>query len=215
MWTPFVTCPTGTSSSGQRGKSGAKRRRLTFPCRRLTPLTAAAPADGQIRHVETLRRVRRVLAAQGQQIVERDAKLGLGVPTEVLLDEGRSKTIEPGGHRRVRGEEVAGPRDGQRDLEGLTGLLHETPGAFQHGEGRMPFIQMAHVRPDAEFAEQTPSADPKDDFLHEPQLRPASVELARNPPVRGHVRRVIAVQQVELRPADLNLPGAQPDRVTG
>ena len=30
----------------------------------------------------------------------------------------------------------------------------------------------------------------------------------------GEVRRVVAVEQIELYPADLDLPGAQPDRVT-
>ena len=38
--TPLVTCPTGTSARGQRGKRGWNSRRLTSPCRRLTPLTA-------------------------------------------------------------------------------------------------------------------------------------------------------------------------------
>ena len=33
--------------------------------------------------------------------------------------------------------------------------------------------------------------------------------------MRGKVRRVVAVEQVELHPADLDLPGAQPDRVAG
>ena len=42
-WTPLVTWPTGTSASGQRGKSGWKSCRLTSPCRRLTPLTAPLP----------------------------------------------------------------------------------------------------------------------------------------------------------------------------
>ena len=42
-WTPLVMWPTGTSSSGQRGKSGWKMCRLTCPCRRLTPLTAPQP----------------------------------------------------------------------------------------------------------------------------------------------------------------------------
>src|SRR5580658_795365 len=40
IWTPLVTCPIGTSSSDQRGNKGAKRCRLTFPWRRLTPLMA-------------------------------------------------------------------------------------------------------------------------------------------------------------------------------
>ncbi len=43
VWTPLVTYPTGTSTSGHRGNSAWKIRRLTWPCRRLTPLTAALP----------------------------------------------------------------------------------------------------------------------------------------------------------------------------
>ena len=109
-----------------------------------------ASADRQIGHVEVLRRVVRVLAAQRQQIVERDAELLPGVAAEAVLDQGRSETVEAGGHRRVRGEEIARARDGQRDLEGLPGRLHETPRAFQHGERRMPFIQVADLRLDAE-----------------------------------------------------------------
>ena len=132
-----------------------------------------APADGQIGHVESLRRVVRVLAAKGQQIVECNAELLLGIPTEVLLDEGRSETVKAGGHRRVGGEEVPRSRDGQRDFEGLPGLFHEVAGAFQHGEGRMPFIQVTDLRLDAERAEQPPSADPEQQFLLEAQLRPA------------------------------------------
>ena len=62
---------------------------------------------------------------------------------------------------------------------------------------------------------QPPSADPEQHFLLEAQLRPAPVELAGNSSVSGEVRRVVAVQQVELHPTDLDLPGAQPDRVTG
>ena len=73
--------------------------------------------------LKALGRVVRVLAAQGQQVVERDAELLLGIAAEVLLDEGRSEAVEAGGHRRVGGEEVARPGDGQRDLEGLPGLL--------------------------------------------------------------------------------------------
>ena len=102
--------------------------------------------------LKLLRRVVRVLAAQGQQIVECDAELLLGIPTEVLLDEGRSETVKAGGHCRVGGEEIPRSRDGQRDFEGLPGLFHETPGALQHGKGRMPFIQMTDFRLDAERA---------------------------------------------------------------
>ena len=147
--------------------------------------------------------------------MERDAELVLGIPTEVLLDEGRSETVKTGGHRRVGGKEVARSRDGQCDFEGLPGLFHEGSSPFQHGEGGMPFIQVADFGLDAERIEQAPSADPEDQFLLEAQLRPASVKLAGNPSMSREVRRVIAVQQVQLHSADLDLPGTQPDRVTG
>ena len=39
----------------------------------------------------------RILATQGQQIVERDAEFLLGIPSEVLFDESRSETIKAGG----------------------------------------------------------------------------------------------------------------------
>ena len=105
--------------------------------------------------------------------MERNAELLLGIAPEVLLDERRSKTVKPGGHRRMGGKEVTRPRDGQCDFEGLPGLLHETAGAFQHGEGRMPLIEVTDFRLDAERAEQPPSADPEEQFLLEAQLRPA------------------------------------------
>ena len=131
-----------------------------------------------------------------------------------MFDEGRSETVKAGGHRGVGGEEIAGSRNGQCDFERLPGRLHETARAFQHRERRMPLIQVADFRLDAERGEQPPSADAQDQLLHEAQIRPAAVKLAGNPPVRRKIRRIIAVQQVKLQSADLNLPGAKPDRIT-
>src|SRR5204863_9893840 len=108
-------------------------------------------------------------------------------------------------------EEVPRTSDGQRDFEGLRGLLHETAGAFQHGKGGMPFIQMTNFRPNAKRTKQAPSANPEQQFLLEAQLRPTAIQLARNPSMNREVRRVIAVQQIKLRSADLDLPCAQPD----
>ena len=125
------------------------------------------------------------------------------------------ETVKSGGHCRVGGEEVSRSSDRQCDFEGLRGLLHETAGAFQHGKGRMPFIQMTDFRMDAKRTKQPPSADPEEQLLLEAQLRPAAIKLAGDPSMCGKVRRVIAVQQVELDSTDLDLPGAQPDRVTG
>ena len=126
-----------------------------------------------------------------------------------------AKAVKARGHRSMGGEKVARPRNGQRDFERLPGLFHESPGAFQHGEGRMPFIQVADFRLDAQRLEQPPSADPEKQFLLQAQFRPAAVQLAGDSAMDGEVRRVIAVQQVKLHSADLGLPGSQPDRVAG
>ena len=120
----------------------------------------AAPPDCQIGHVETLRRVVRILAAKGQQIVECYAEFLLRIPPEVLFDESRIEKIKAGGHWRVRGEEVPRSRDGQSDFEGLPGFFHETSGTLQHSEGRMSFIQVTDFRLDAQRAEQSPPPIP-------------------------------------------------------
>ena len=94
-------------------------------------------------------------------------------------------------------------------------LFHETAGALQHGEGRMPFVEMTDFRLNAKRSKQPPSANPEQHSCFRRNSGPASVQLAGNPSMRGKIRRVIAVQQVKLHPADLDLPGAQPDRITG
>ena len=144
-----------------------------------------------------------------------NAKLFLGVPTKVLLDESRSEAVKARSHRSVRGEKVARSRDGQRDFKRLPGLIHESPGSFQNGERRMPFIQVADFRLDAERMKQSPSADSQHQFLLESQFRPAPIKLAGNASVSRKVRQVVGVQEVKLHSANLDLPGAQPDRVTG
>ena len=173
-----------------------------------------APAECQIRHIKIFRRVGRVLAAQSQQIVNRNAQLLFCISPEILLDEGRSKTVETGGHRRVRGEQIARPRHRQCDFEGLPCFFHEASRAFQHGERRVPFVQMTDLRLHPQRAQHPPSADPQKQFLLEAQFRPAPVEFAGDPPMRGIVRGVVAVQQVQLHTAHLDLPCAQPDRVS-
>ena len=90
------------------------------------------------------------------------------------------ETVKAGGHCRVGSEKVSRSSDGQSDFEGLSCLLHETAGAFQHGKGRMAFIQMTDFRLDAKRSKEPPSADPEEQFLLETQLRSAAIEFAGN-----------------------------------
>ena len=112
-------------------------------------------------------------------------------------------------------EEIAGSRGSQRHFERLPALFHEVAGALENRKCRMPFIQVTDLRFDPERAEQPPSADPEQEFLLETQFRAAAIELAGDPSMRGKIRRIIAVEEVKLHSADLNLPGAQPDRIAG
>ena len=137
-----------------------------------------------------------------------------GVIAKILLDEGWGETIKAGSHRRVGGKQVARAGHGQRDVERLACLLHETAGAFEHGERRMPFIQMTYFRSEAERGQQSPAADAEQQFLLQAQFGSAAIQFAGDSAMRRKVRRVIAVQQVQLDSSDLDLPGAQPDRVT-
>ena len=96
---------------------------------------------------------------RASKIVDWNAKLLFGVPTEVLLDESRSEAVKARSHGGVGGEEVARARDGQCDVERLPGLVHESSGSFQNGKGRMSFIQVADFGLNAEHTKQSPSAD--------------------------------------------------------
>src|SRR5450631_1969352 len=113
------------------------------------------------------------------------------------------------------GEQIPRSRDAERDLEGLSGLLHVIAGPFQYGKRRMTFIEMAHLRLDSESPQQSPTGDPEQQFLLQAQFRSAAIQLAGDAAMDWIIRGVIAVQQVQLYPTDLNLPSAQPDRVAG
>src|SRR6185369_3318300 len=87
------------------------------------------------------------------------------VASEMLLYESRWETIETGGDCSVCCEEVSRPSNGQRDVERLSGLLHEHPGTFQDGECRMAFVEMTDLSVDAQRGEQSPAANSENQFL--------------------------------------------------
>ena len=71
-----------------------------------------------------------------------------GIADQVLLDETGRETVESSRHCRVGREKVARPGDGQRNVEWLARLLHETAGAFQDCERGVPLIEVADLGPD-------------------------------------------------------------------
>jgi len=131
-----------------------------------------------------------------------------------VLDQGRGKAVEAGGHRSVGGEQVAWPGGGQRHVERLRRLFHQAESALEHGKGSVAFVQVAHFGADPERYQQSPPADAEEQFLSETQLGPAAVKLTGDPPPSGDVGGVVAVEQVQLHSADLDLPGPKPYRIT-
>ena len=85
----------------------------------------------------------------------------------------------------------------------------------EDSKGRVPFIEMTDFGLQTQCAQKTPASDPEKKFLLQAQFRPAAVQLACDPAVRGEVRGVVRVQEIKLPSADLDLPGAQPDRISG
>ena len=67
------------------------------------PIYGSAAANCEVCHVEALRRVVWVLAAESQQLVKFNSEL-LCIAPEVLLNQRGSKAVEACGHRRVGGE---------------------------------------------------------------------------------------------------------------
>jgi len=54
MWTPLVTCPTGTSPAGHCGKSGSNKCAADFSVQAAHAVDRPAAPNCQISHVETL-----------------------------------------------------------------------------------------------------------------------------------------------------------------
>ena len=99
----------------------------------------------------------------------------LRVATEVLFDEGRGEAVKTGCYCRVSSEEIAGPCCSQCRLEGFARRFHEVACPLQHGERRVPLIQVTDLRLNSQCAKQPPSAYPEQYFLLEAQFGAAAI----------------------------------------
>ena len=115
---------------------------------------------------------------------------------EMLPHQIRREAIKAGFHRGVGREEIAGPGHLERHLKRLPRRLHEIQGAFQYGEGRVAFIQMADFRIDSQGSQEPPAADAQHDLLGDAHLQPAAVEFVGDAAHNGRVFRVVQVQQI-------------------
>src|ERR1039458_1845713 len=113
----------------------------------------------------------------------------------------------------MRREQIASPSDCQSDFEWLARVFHEISRSLQHDESGMPLVEVANFGLNPESAKKPPSTEPQYQFLIDPQLRSPAVQFVGNSTIDGIIRCVVTIQQVEVQPAHLHLPGAQPKRV--
>jgi len=90
--------------------------------------------------------------------------------------------------------------------------LHELARTLDHRQRGMALVEMADLDVQAERLDQAPPAHAEDDLLQQADLGVAPVERRRQAAVGRRVEGVVAVEEVQLRPADLYLPRAQQDR---
>src|SRR5213593_1023718 len=186
--TPLVTWATGTSTLGQRGKSDWKMRRLTWPCRRLTPLIAPLPLMARYAMLNGSfgsSGFSRPSASRSRSPRPRCASASYWL--HEFFDDSRGKAVEARRDRGVRGEGVSGPGDRQCDFEWLPGILCEAAGTLQHREGRVPLVEMADLGLEPEHAQQPPAPDPQQELLLQSQLRSTPVQLAGDAADGGRV----------------------------
>ncbi len=159
-------------------------------------------AHREDRHREELARLVAHLAAELEELVERDAEL-VDVPAEVLPQELRREHVDARGHGRVGREDVAGRRDLARLGEGEVLLLHETPDPLERDEGGVPLVDVPDRRGPAELLEGAQAADAEHDLLLEPHLEAAAVEARGDLAVGRLVLGQVRVEQEQRHAADL------------
>jgi len=125
------------------------------------------------------------------------------------------KFVEPGSHRRMRGENVARPGGPQRFPKIEFGLHCQMARALNDRKRCVALIDMTNFDFGMEGLYHAPSADAEHDLLHQTDLGPASIEFCGYAAIRRTVERIVAVQQVELHPADRGLPDAELHDTTG
>ena len=162
-------------------------------------------------HVEAL--VGRVAGPMPErhQLVDRDAAL-LRPRAEVLVDELPRKAVDAGGHRRVGGEDVAGPHrfDGLRVAQPV---VHDRlPDAFEAEEAGVALVGVEHLRLDAERLQRADAADAEQDLLAQAVLDVAAVETV------GHLTQVVRVllhvrvEEIQRHPTDVGAPHRRAQR---
>src|SRR5262245_44295219 len=75
----------------------------------------------------------------------------------------------------------------------------------------MPLVQVQHFGRKAQNREQSPARQPQYDLLLKPGLGTTAVQLAGDTAVRGEIRGVVGIEQVQLGSSHPRLPCSRPE----
>ena len=165
----------------------------------------ARKLQAQHGHAEGFVLVLRLDAPQAHQLLGRDAQL-VAQRAKVLFDQVAVEAVVAGGHGRVRGEDGVLGHLAQGGVEAHAVVLHPRADGLERGERAVAFVEMIDARRDAQGLQRPHAAHAGHQFLADAGAVVAAVEPGGQLAVLGAVARHVAIQQVELHPADVHQP---------
>src|ERR1035437_5108285 len=132
-----------------------------------------------------------------------------------MLHQLRRKPSQLRLHRGMRSEYIPGARDRKSHVKGLVRIFHVAPRAFQNRQRRVPFIEVAHFRPDPERTQQAPAADTQNLLLPDPEDGFTAIKFARDAAVLGEICRIVRIEKERAAPPARPLPRPNPKLETG
>ena len=151
---------------------------------------------------------------EGHQLVERRCRTRAANDAEVLLHQLGREAVDAGRHRCVRGEHTAGANDLDR-LGERQARLDQFADALERQEAGVTLVGVEHLRVQAERAQHPNATDAEDDLLAQAVLDVAAVQPVGDGRDLGAVAVDRGVEQVEVDPADVDLPHVEPGGVAG
>ena len=139
-------------------------------------------------------------ARQAQRLRER---------AEVLVDERGGKSIVPGRHRCVRGEDDLRSDPPHRFPRVDSFRLHPLADQFERGERTVPLVQVDDTRRDSERRERSDAANAKQQFLTDPHAIVAAVQPRRQLAILGPIPLHVRVEEQQRAASHRQLPHAR------
>ena len=161
---------------------------------------------------ELLVRVLRVLAAERDELVPAHAD-ALDVGAQAPVEQLHVEPLVPGGHRRVRGEDVRRPDHLARLGAGELVALHDLPQPLDGQERAVPLVHVADARLDAHHRQRAHAADAEEDLLAQAHVAVARIEARGDRALLRLVLRHVRIQQEQRHAADLHAPDVEVHRL--